>query len=128
MKKIALFFMIFLAGCAYRNPLEKADFRFQTIMVSPYVLSSWYRISESGSPLTVYVEDYMTPPGKIVRQKAVNDNGKNVAYIGRPCQYFQTSTCSKEITHSESDQIVLKGIEQLKKKAGTTIANVKGME
>ena len=114
MKKFSLLVLLFLAGCAYRNPLEKADFRFQTLMVSPYVLSSWYHISEPGKPLTVSVEDYETPPSETVRQKVVQDKGANVAYIGRPCQYFQTSICEKKITSTESDKIIRKGIEQLK--------------
>ena len=128
MKKISLICLLFLSGCAYRNPLEKADFRFQTIMVSPYVLSSWYHISEPGQPLTVYVEDFETPPTEEIRQKAVKDRGGNVAYIGRPCQYFKTAVCDKEITPAESDKIVQKGIEQLKKKAGTSIIEVKGLK
>ena len=117
MKKLNLLFWLFLAGCTYRNPLEKADFRFQTLMVSNYVLSSWYHISEAGQPLTVYVEDYETPPTDVVRRQVVADKGKNVAYIGRPCQYFQTSICDKVISPAESNKIVQKGIEQLKKKA-----------
>ena len=128
MKKLSLLLLLFVVGCAYRNPLEKADFRFQTLMVSPYVLSSWYHISEQGQPLTVYVEDYVTPPTESVRQQAVQDKGINVAYIGRPCQYFQTAICEKEITPAESDKIVKKGIEQLKKKAGTSVAEVKGLK
>ena len=128
MKKLNVLLLLVLAGCTYRNPLEKADFRFQTLMVSPYVLSSWYHISEQGQPLTVYVEDYQTPPTELIRQQAVNDKGLNVAYIGRPCQYFQTAICEKEMTPTESDKIVLKGIEQLKKKARTTTVNVKGMK
>ena len=118
--------MLLLAGCAYQNPLEKADFRFQTLMVPPYVLSCWYHISEPGQPLLVYVEDYTTPPDETVRQLVVKDKGKNVAYIGRPCQYFQTSVCAKNITNAESDKIVQKGIEQIKKKAGTKTVEVKG--
>ena len=97
-------------------------------MVSPYVLSSWYHISKPGQPLTVYVEDYETPPSERVRQMVVQDKGENVAYIGRPCQYFQTSACTQEITPAESDKIVKKGIEQLKKKAATTQINVKGIK
>ena len=128
MKKLSLVFMLFLAGCAYRNPLEKADFRFQTLMVPPYVLSSWYHISEQGQPLTVYVEDYETPPTDLVRGQAVADKGANVAYIGRPCQYFQTAVCEKQITPAESDKIVQKGIEQLKKKAATNEITVKGIK
>ena len=127
MKRSVLFFILLLAGCTYRNPLEKADFRFQTLMVSPYVLSSWYHITAPGESLTVYVEDYDTPPNELVREKAVRDKGQNVAYIGRPCQYFQTSACTKKITSGESDEIVLKGIEQLKKKASTKLVDVKGL-
>ena len=128
MKKLTVLLLLFCAGCAYRNPLDRADFRFQTLMVPPYVLSSWYHISEQGKPLTVYVENYETPPTESIRKQAVNDKGENVAYIGRPCQYFQTAVCEKEIAPAESDKIVLKGIEQLKKKAGTTTINVKGMK
>ena len=128
MKKLSLILLFFLASCAYRNPLEKADFRFQTLMVPPYVLSSWYHISEPGKPLTVYVEDYETPPTEIIREQAVQDKGTNVAYIGRPCQYFQTAVCEKEIPPAESDKIVKKGIDQLKKKASTTQVDVKGIK
>ena len=128
MKKLSLLLLLFLVGCAYRNPLEKADFRFQTLMVPPYVLSSWYHILEPGKPLTVYVEGYETPPTEFVRQQAVEDKTQNVAYIGRPCQYFQTAVCEKEITVTESDKIVEKGIEQLKKKAGTFVVEVKGIK
>ena len=74
------------------------------------------------------MEDVETPPADFVRKKAVQDKGKNVAYIGRPCQYFQTSICDKVISPAESNKIVQKGIEQLKKKAGTTIAEVKGLK
>ena len=128
MKKLTLFSLLFLTGCAYHNPLDRADFRFQTLMVPPYVLSSWYHISEPGKPLIVYVEDYETPPAEIVRQQAVQDKNANVAYIGRPCQYFQTAVCEKEITPTESDKIVKKGIEQLKKKASTTQVDMKGIK
>ena len=128
MKKLCILLLLFCAGCAYRNPLDRADFRFQTLMAPPYVLSSWYHISEQGQPLTVYVEDFETPPSEIVRAKAVADKGANVAYIGRPCQYFKTAVCEKEMTPAESDKIVLKGIEQLKKKAGTSVVEVKGMK
>ena len=120
--------MLLLAGCAYRNPLDKADFRFQTLMVPPYVLSSWYHISEQGQPLVVYVEERAVPPSDNVRQQVVKEKASNVAYIGRPCQYFQTSVCSEDLNSAESDRIVLKGIEQLKQKAATKQVVVKGIE
>ena len=128
MKKLSLLLILFLSGCAYRNPLDRADFRFQTLMVPPYVLSSWYHISEPGQPMTIYVENLETPPSEVVRELAVKDKGVNVAYIGRPCQYFQTKICEKEIPPTESDKIVLKGIEQLKKKANTSQVDVKGLK
>ncbi|MGN0919646.1 MAG: hypothetical protein ACI4OR_02675 [Alphaproteobacteria bacterium] len=128
MKKGILFLMLLLTGCAYRNPLERADFRFQTLMVPPYVLSTWYHITAPGEPLTVYVEGYQTPPGEAVREQAVKDKGANVAYLGRPCQYFQTAVCQGEISPTESDAILLKGIEQLKKKANTAQVSVKGFQ
>lgn len=128
MKQGILLLLLAVSGCAYRNPLDRADFRFQTLMFPPYVLSSWYHISEPGQPLTVYVEGLETPPTELVREQAVSDKGKNVAYIGRPCQYFQTAICEKEISPAESDKIVQKGIEQLKKKAGTSVAEVKGLK
>ena len=128
MKKLVLLSMLFLAGCAYRNPLDQADFRFQTLTVPPYVLSSWYRILKQGDPLTVYVEDYAVPPTEKIREMAAKDKGTNVAYIGRPCQYFQTSACTKKINNVESDKIVKKGIEQLKKKAVTKTVDMKGIK
>lgn len=128
MKRGILFLVLLLGGCAYRNPLEKADFRFQTIMVPPYVLSSWYRIADAGHPLVVYVEDNETFPSETVRAQAVRDPSANVAYIGRPCQYFETAACQKGVSPDVSDQVVQKGIEQLKKKAGTTVVTVKGIK
>ena len=126
MKRGILLLMLILSGCVYRNPLDRADFRFQTIMVPPYVLSSWYRISEVGQPLTVYVEKPVLDDE--TRYIAAKDKSINVAYVARPCQYFQTKICEKEMTPAESDKIVLKGIEQLKKKAGTSSVDVKGLK
>ena len=82
MKKLSLLLLLFLMGCAYHNPLEKAGFRFQTLVVSPYVLSTWYRISEQGSPLVVYVEDFEISPAEMVRQQAIL--GAPVSIFTRP--------------------------------------------
>ena len=128
MKRGILFLILLISGCAYRNPLEKADFRFQTLVVPPYVLSSWYHISAPGEPLIVYVEEDEMPLTDKIRQQVVQDAGPNVAYIGRPCQYFQTAVCAKEITPADSDKIVRKGIDQLQKKATTKQVVVKGMK
>lgn len=113
-----------LSGCAYQNPLDKADFRFQTLTVSPYVLSSWYRIENPGSPLVVYVEKERMDTQ--VRTAVVQDKATNVAYVARPCQYFQTPACAQKISKEQSDKVVQKGIRQLQKKAATQEVVVKG--
>ena len=124
MKKYIGFVALLLSGCAYHNPLDEADFRFQTLTVPPYVLSSWYRIDQQGKPLTVYVEKENMDTE--VRNLVVQDKSENVAYVARPCQYFQTPVCEKEISKKQSDEVVQKGILQLQKKAATKKVIVKG--
>ncbi len=125
MKKIFFIFVLLLSGCAYRNPLDSADFRFQTLNTPPYVISSWYRISEQGQPLTVYVEK--TVLDEQVRHEAVQDPSPNVAYVARPCQYFQTDICHKPVSIGNSNKAINQAIRQLQKKAATDEIKIKGM-
>ena len=107
--KTALLFAFFVlaSGCAHKNPLT--DFQFQTVMAPPYVLASWYRISELGAPIRIYIEGdghsfdaynrptaNPTPKSTFLREIAANDPNPNVAYLGRPCQYLQTNTCTQD--------------------------------
>ncbi len=124
MKRYVGFLFLLLSGCAYHNPLDEADFHFQTLMVPPYVLSSWYRIQKAGEPLVVYVEKIQMDAE--MRDLVVQDKSENVAYVARPCQYFQTSACETEISKKQSDEIVQKGILQLQKKAATHEVVLKG--
>lgn len=102
-----LAFFILATGCAHKNPLT--EFQFQTVMAPPYVLASWYRISEPGSPIRIYIEGdghsfdaynrptaNPTPTSTFLREIAANDPNPNVAYLGRPCQYLQTNTCTQD--------------------------------
>ena len=116
--------MLMLCGCAYRNPLDKADFRFQTLNTPPYVLSSWYRVDQPGAPLTVYVEKEQMDAEQ--RKNAAQDNSANVAYLGRPCQYFQTDICTQKQDLATQTKAIKKGITQLQKKAATDQVLVKG--
>ncbi len=107
-KTLVLFsIFVFLTGCAHKNPLT--DFQFQTVMAPPYVLASWYRITEPKEPIRIYIEGdghsfdaynrptaNPTPKSTFLRDIAANDPNPNVAYLGRPCQYLQTSTCTQE--------------------------------
>lgn len=108
MKKIFyLAMLLFLSGCATRNPLS--DFRFQTVTAPPYVIASWYRIEAPGEPVRIYIEgdgnsfdskknptDNPTPQTNFLRDIAAADPNPNVVYLGRPCQYMKTSLCTVE--------------------------------
>ncbi len=106
MKKIITsFLLIFLTACSTPNPLT--DFRFQTQTVPPHVVASWYKIDAVGEPIKIYIEgdgasfdsagqptDNPTPRSAFLRKIAASDPAPNVAYLGRPCQYMQTSACT----------------------------------
>ena len=126
MKKLGIAFVLLLSGCAYHNPLDSADFRFQTLNAPPYMLSSWYRVGERGKPLMVYVEKPVLDDE--TRNLAAKDKSINVAYVARPCQYFQTDICEKEVSLSDSNKAVNQAIRQLQKKAGTDQVTVKGIQ
>jgi len=124
MRKILFISLFLLGGCAYHNPLDKADFRFQTLNTPPYVLSGWYRVEKPGEPLTVYVEKEVMDEEQ--RTAAVEDKSENVAYLGRPCQYFQTDICAETQNPEKQKKAIQKGIRQLQKKAATETVVVKG--
>ncbi len=134
MKKFVLFFILMLGGCAARNPL--VDFRFQTQMVPPYVVASWYRLTEPGKTVKIYIEgdgalvdaeghsaDNPTPNSTFVREIAAQDDSPNVAYLARPCQYLQVGACREtDWTTGRFSPAVIASMEQavlnLIKKAG----------
>lgn len=136
MKKLLLFILCgWLAGCATQNPLT--DFRFQTQTVPPYIVASWYQITEPGAPIRIYIEgdgnafdmtgqptDNPTPNSPFLRELAANDTNSNVAYLGRPCQYMQTGACQvKDWTTGRFSPQIIQSMNQavnaLRKKAQT---------
>lgn len=105
MKKYFVLFLLLLTGCAYRNVLS--DFNHELAETDPYVISAWYKIKKPTEPLVVYIEGTEvsktpnvqpitnpTPTSSFLREIAARDPRANVAYIARPCQYFQTEACS----------------------------------
>ncbi|MBQ3695957.1 MAG: hypothetical protein II938_03195 [Alphaproteobacteria bacterium] len=124
MRKISILTLLLVSACAYHNPLDKADFRFQTLNTPPYVLSGWYRVDKPGEPLTVYVEKEQMDTEQ--REAAVKDKSSNVAYLGRPCQYFETDVCKEKQDATKQTKAIKKGITQLQKKAATNTVVVKG--
>lgn len=99
----SILFLLFLSACAPKNPLE--GFRFQTVVAPPYVNASWHKITKTGEVLKIYIEgdgiplnfekvENPTPQSLFLRKIAAKDPAPNVAYLARPCQYFQAGTCS----------------------------------
>ena len=136
MKKILILTLLVLLGaCTHRHPLS--HMQFQTLTAPPYIVAGWYKITQVGEPLKIYIEgdgnafdsdglptDNPTPKGTFMRELAGQDTAPNVAYLGRPCQYLQAGACSeKDWTSGRfSEQIVNSmdnAVSQLMKKAKT---------
>ena len=124
MKKYWIAVLFALGGCAYHNPLADAGMRYETLVAPPYVLSGFYRIDKRGEPLTIYVEKEQMDDEQ--RKAAAADTSANVAYLGRPCQYFETDICLEKQDVEIQHKAIQKGIQQLQKKAATDSVIVKG--
>ena len=107
MKKILLLGFLLISACATVNPLK--EMRFQPISTMDYTIASWYRITQPGEPLKIYIEgdghafnsqgqptQDPTPESTFWREVAANDPSPNVVYLARPCQYIMSSTCSQQ--------------------------------
>jgi hypothetical protein len=104
---------LLLAGCQTLTPPGERTAQFvqaakqhglepQVIPSEPFHLQVFKRITDSRSPLHVYIEgdgfawrnastpsDNPTPLNPVALNLAMMDPGKNVLYIGRPCQYVE---------------------------------------
>ena len=123
-KFLTVFFVCFLGACAHKNPLS--DMSFQTTMAPPHVVASWYKITQPGKPVKIYIEgdgnafdengiptDNPTPKGEFMRQLAAGDSSPNVVYLGRPCQYLQTGACSeKDWTTGRFSKAIIDSMDQ----------------
>ena len=123
-KFFTILLLFFLGACAHKNPLS--DMAFQTTMAPPHVVASWYKITEPGKSVKVYVEgdgnafdengiptDNPTPKGEFMRRLAAGDPSPNVVYLGRPCQYLQTGACSeKDWTTGRFSKTVIDSMDQ----------------
>lgn len=130
---LSLFMLILLGGCKTPNVLS--DMRFQTTPAPPYLIANWYKITEPGKTLKVYIEgdgnafdkngfptDNPTPKNIFLRKIAAEDPSPNVVYLGRPCQYVKAGACSeKDWTIGRFSKKIIdssyKVINGLKKKA-----------
>lgn len=102
--------MLALNGCA-TDPLRHADelaqtahLQRETVWASPFLLTTYVRITRADRPLHVYIEgdgrawrnrslpsDDPTPYRAMGLNLAVVDGAENVLYIARPCQFTPMS-------------------------------------
>lgn len=81
---------------------RRARFTMTTVKTNPFVLTAYYRISESGKPMHIYIEGdgYAwvtsrrvsgdpTPREPMLLSLAAEDPAANIVYLARPCQYTQ---------------------------------------
>lgn len=104
MKKIVLFFLLVLLGCA---PIKAPDsFTYKELETPEFTLASWQKITNSTAPIRIYIEgdghafnhngqptSNPTPKSDFMRQLAFNDPNPNVVYLARPCQYVEDDRC-----------------------------------
>lgn len=84
-------------------------YQYKEITTSTFTLASWQKLTNSYSPIRIYVEgdgyafdqngkatNDPTPISTIVRKLAFNDYNPNVIYFARPCQFIQNALCTKD--------------------------------
>ena len=105
MKIKFLFFLAgVLSGCATGRLPD--DFIYSPVKTANYDIASWSRNRDSKSPVHIYIEgdghafdaygrptSNPTPHGDLVRRMASMDDGANVVYLARPCQYVMSDKC-----------------------------------
>ena len=132
MKKIGLILLLVLGGCQSITPPE--SFIHKEIQTDPYKFASWQKISDSKSPIRIYIEGdgyafnhlgypttNPTPKGTFLRKIAFNDPNPNVVYLARPCQYVKDGRCSVKdwTTGRFSQAVVASATQAIKEISGT---------
>lgn len=104
--KVAVF--LILAGCAgVHLPPMPADFLRRDVVAGKYTLLTMQRDTDAMAPVRVYIEgdghafnsrgiptSNPTPKDSPVWRWAAADDGPNVVYVARPCQYIMSDACS----------------------------------
>jgi len=157
-KRSALLFpVIFLCGCATVSTLITRDapadnlakengFKKRFIKTSRFQLTSYYKFTAPGDPITIYIEgdglawlspgklsDDPTPQKPFVLELASIDPSKNVAYIARPGQYTESGIpdCGPEFwsTKRFSEDVIVsmnEAISELSSNNGSKAINLIG--
>ncbi|MBP5344316.1 MAG: hypothetical protein J6Y85_04525 [Alphaproteobacteria bacterium] len=141
MKK--LFLLSFLL-CGCHSLVIPDSFQYQKIQTDYYKLASWQKITDTRSPIRIYLEgdgyafnyagqptNNPTPRGTFLRKIAFNDPNSNVVYLARPCQYITDSLCTQKdwTTGRFSEHIIdsiLQAIQIISKKQPVILIGYSG--
>ncbi|MGN7611332.1 alpha/beta hydrolase family protein [Magnetococcales bacterium HHB-1] len=79
---------------------EKGPLQHTTVVTKPFLITSFYRVSDPGADLWLYIEGDgfawkdrwtlsrdPTPRNPVALRLAATDRRRNVVYLARPCQY-----------------------------------------
>ena len=135
MNKILLFFLIFIVNCSQptldqrNNLIEELNlnkFRKNTYTTNYFNIFALEKI-KNDNKLTIYIEgdgvswvdrftpsSNPTPTDPLAFKMALIDEGENVIYLARPCQYVWSNNCSKDIwTIAQYSSVVLDSYKEI---------------
>jgi pimeloyl-ACP methyl ester carboxylesterase len=108
MKFINFTVLFFLVGCVSLVKVPK-EFKYVEINTGKFTLASWQKVKRKNSSYRIYIEGdgnafdaYRnptkdpTPKKDLMRKFAFSDNGDNVIYLARPCQFVKGAECKQE--------------------------------
>ena len=135
MNKILLFLLLFLISCSQYSTAQRYNiidelnsnkFNVNTYTTDFFNIYSLEKI-KNNQRLTVYIEgdglswvDRFTPSSNptpvdpLAFRMALIDEGENIIYLARPCQYEWSNNCNKDIwTFSQYSSIVLNSYKEI---------------
>ena len=79
------------------------SFTYIPVQAGEFEIATWQHLTNASDPIHIYIEGdgyaygrptrNPTPRKNLVRNLVARDNGANVAYIARPCQYIKSPSC-----------------------------------
>ena len=135
MNKILLLLLIFLASCSQPSPNQRNNL-IEELSLNKFSKNSYstkffniYSLEKikNDNKLTIYIEgdgvsgvdrftpsSNPTPTDPFAFKMALIDEGQNIIYLARPCQYEWSNNCNKDIwTVSQYSSIVLNSYKEI---------------
>lgn len=116
--------MFFLLSACSGGAYMSYDFVPVTVSANDYDIFTYQRISDSVSPVHIYIEgdgrafngrgrptSNPTPRGDLMRELAMRDSSANVIYMARPCQYIMSKNCDvADWTHGRFSRSIINSV------------------